>query len=78
MYELTPTGDSVVEGCSLNLTDLNQDPDQRLEEPKAGCDSFQEGKPRCMNPIIFALFISNYSIFVVIIFICAFTSLGVG
>ena len=53
LYELTPVGDSVVEDCSLNLSELNQDPDQRLEEPKAVCDRAQKGKPRCINPIIF-------------------------
>ena len=46
--------DTVVEGFSLNLTELNQDPDQRPEEPKVVSDSAQEGKPRCINPIIFA------------------------
>ena len=50
LYELTPVGDSVVEDCSLNLSELNQDPDQRLEEPKAVCDRAQKGKPRCINP----------------------------
>ena len=53
MYELTPARDSVVEGCSLNLTELNQDPEQHSEEPKAVCDSAQEGKSQCINPIIF-------------------------
>ena len=38
MYELIPAGDSVVDGCSLNLSELNQDPDQRSKEPKVVCD----------------------------------------
>ena len=39
VYELTPAGDIVVVGCFLNLTELNQDPDQCLEELKAVFDS---------------------------------------
>ena len=38
LYELTPVSDFVVEDCSFNLSELNQNPDQRLEEPKAFCD----------------------------------------
>jgi len=51
VYELTPVGDIVVGGCSLNLTELNQDLDQRPEELKAVFDSAQEGKPRCIIPL---------------------------
>ena len=77
VYELTPIGETVLDGGSLNLTELNQDPDQRSEEPKASFDSAQEGKPRCINPIIFA------RIYVYIFYICcnnsscAFKFLGV-
>ena len=39
LIRINPVGDSVVEDCSLNLSELNQDPDQRLEEPKAVSDS---------------------------------------
>ena len=53
MYELIPAGDSVVDGCSLNSSELNQDPDQRSNEPKVVCDGAQEGKPQCINPVIF-------------------------
>jgi hypothetical protein len=55
VYELVPTSDTVVEGFFFNLTVLNQDLDQRPEEPKADSASAQEGKPWCINLIIFAL-----------------------
>jgi len=46
MYELVPTSEHTLEESQLNLTELNQDSDQRSEEPKAS--SAQEGKPRCI------------------------------
>ena len=52
VYELVPAAEDA-EG-NLTLTDLNQDPDQRPEEPKVVSDSAREGKSRCINPIIFA------------------------
>ena len=81
VYELVPTttsGDPVIDGFSLNLTELNKDPDQRLKEPKADSASAQEGKPRCINPIIFT-YIYIYSFDICCNdFIWAFTLLGVG
>ena len=56
-----------VDGCSVNLTELNQAPDQSLEEPKAAFESAQEGKPRCVIPLFLRYFTSNYSLYVVII-----------
>ena len=60
VYELTPTDLNVVDEGSLNLTDLNQDPGQRPEEPKANCDSAQEGKPRCIIPFILMLILRSF------------------
>jgi len=35
IYELTPVGETIVDEGPLNLTELNQDLDQRPQEPKA-------------------------------------------
>ena len=48
-YELVPANTTTPESDSLNYTDLNQDPNQCSEEPKA--NFAQEGKPRCMIPL---------------------------
>ena len=58
---IVPASESIFEGSHLNLTELNQDLDQSPEEAKA--DSAQEGKPQCINPIIFVYI---YLIYVVI------------
>ena len=42
VYELVPTSEHASQGARLNLTKLNQDPDQCQEELKAS--SAQEGK----------------------------------
>ena len=69
IYELTPAGKTIMDDCSVNLTELNQDPDQSSKEPKAAFDSAQEGKPRCIIPFIFgAYFTFIYPISAVIIF----------
>ena len=47
--------------ANLYLTELNQDPDQCSEEPKATFDRAQEGKPRCIITLFSALILSNYS-----------------
>ena len=72
IYKLVLASESAPEGSFLNLTEWNQDPDKRPEEPKA--DSTQEGKPQCIDPIIFAI------IFIICctIFICTFTFSKVG
>ena len=59
----------------LNLIELNQDPDQCSEEPKA--NFAKKGKPRCIISLFSRYYSSNYSLYVIIIFICAFTFLGV-
>ena len=45
-YELVPASDHTPEGSLLNLTELNQDPNQSSEESKTS--SAQEGKPWCI------------------------------
>ena len=54
LYELIPADEIVADVNSVNLTELNQDPSQHPEEPKANFDSAQEGKPRCIIPFILA------------------------
>ena len=49
VYELIPADENVADINSVNLTELNQDPDQRPKEPKAFSSSAQEGKPRCIS-----------------------------
>ena len=56
VYELVPAAEDAVAEGNLTLTDLNQDPDQRPEEPKANRDSAQKGKPRCIILFIFTRF----------------------
>jgi len=67
IYELTPVGETIVDEGPLNLTELNQDLDQRPQEPKASFDSAQEGKPRCIFPLLLHIFTFTHSISVVII-----------
>ena len=81
IYELVPTNENEPAESRLNLTDLNlielnQDPDQCSEEPKANFT--HEGKLRCINPIIF-VYIYIYSFNICCNkFICPFKFLGVG
>ena len=42
------------------LTEFAEDPNQCSEEPKVVFDSAQEGKPRCIIPLFYALYSSNY------------------
>ena len=57
-YELVPANTTTPESASLNYIDLNQDLGQVPEEPKA--NSAQEGKPRCIIPLFYALYSSYY------------------
>ena len=60
-YELVPANTTTPESVSLNFTDLNQDPNQCSEEPKAiFLNSAQEGKPQCIIPLFYALYSSYY------------------
>ena len=59
-YELVPANTTTLESVSLIYTDLNQDPNQCSEEPKATLNSAQEGKPRCIIPLFYALYSSYY------------------
>jgi len=51
----------------VNLIELNQGSGQCSKQPNA--NFAQEGKLRCIIPLFFALFTSNYSLYVVIIFL---------
>ena len=46
--ELIPESEIEQQEANLYLSELNQDPDQSSEEPKANFT--QEGKPRCIIP----------------------------
>ena len=64
IYKLVPTNENEPVESRLNLTvlnliELNQDPDQCSEEPKANFT--QEDKPRCITPLFSMLYSSNYS-----------------
>ena len=63
LYELIPADEIVADVNSVNLTELNQDPDQRPEEPKAIFGSAQEGKPRCIIPLFPPIFTFTYYIY---------------
>ena len=53
-YELVPKSESGQREAQVNLTEVAQDPNQSLEEPKA--NYAQEGKPRSMTYLF-----SNYA-----------------
>ena len=59
-YELVPANTTTPESVSLNYTDLNQDPNQCSEEPRLLLNSAQEGKPRCIILLFYALYSSYY------------------
>ena len=69
IYELTPVGETIVDEGPLNLTELNQDLDQRPQEPKASFDSAQEGKPRCI--ILLFSRILKFTHFIPVVIICS-------
>ena len=58
-YELVPSDSLAAAGVDLNCTNVAQDLGQAPEDSRF--DSAQEGKPPVHDPIIFALFTSNYS-----------------
>ena len=64
-YEPIPANCITPESAVVNCANLNQDQGQAPEEPQAS--SAQEGKPRCIIPLFFTLFTSNYSLYVIII-----------
>ena len=59
--ELLPESKKDYCEAQANLTEFAEDPNQCSEEAKATFDSAQEGKPRCIIPLFFALISSNYS-----------------
>ena len=62
-YELVPANTTTPESVSLNFTDLNQDPNQCSEEPKA---TFEQC-PRRQAPVHYALFSELLFIYVFIL-----------
>ena len=58
--ELLPEPEKDYCEAQANLTEFAEDPNQCSEEAKATFDSAQEGKPRCIIPLFYALFSSNY------------------
>ena len=59
-YELVPANTTTPESVSLNYTDLNQDPNQCSEEPKATFEQCPRRQAPVHNSIIYALYSSNY------------------
>ena len=51
-YELVPANTTIPESVSLNFTDLNQDPNQCSEEPKATFEQCPRRQAPMHNPII--------------------------
>ena len=62
-YELVPAN-TTPESVSLNYTDLNQDPNQCLEEPKATFEQCPRRQAPVHNPIILRI------IFILLFCIC--------
>ena len=56
-YELVPANTTTPESVSLNYTDLNQDPNQCSEEPKATFKQCPRRQAPVHNPIIFRVII---------------------
>ena len=52
-YELVPANTTTPESVSLNCTDLNQDPNQCSEEPKATFEQCPRRQAPEHNPTIF-------------------------
>ena len=57
-YELVPADSCVEHEVNLNCANLSQDLGQAPEAFLPG--SAQEGKPRCIIPLYYALYSSNY------------------
>ena len=68
-YELVPANTTTPESVSLNYTDLNQDPNQCSEEPKATFEQCSRRQAPVHNPIILRLIFIQLFVYVVIIFI---------
>ena len=56
-YELVPADSRIDQEVNLNCANLSQDLGQA---PEVLPDSAQEGKPRCIIPLFYALYSSNY------------------
>ena len=57
-YELVPADSLVTSEVNLNCANVNQDLGQAPEDSQF--DSAQEGKPRCIISLFYALYSSNY------------------
>ena len=67
MYELTPASDTVVEGFSLNLTELNQDRTNVRKSPRLSVIVPGKVSVGASIPLFSHIFLPNYLIYVVII-----------
>ena len=76
-YELVPANTTIPESVSLNFTDLNQDPNQCSEEPKATFEQCPRRQAPEHNPIILRIIFISLFVYVVIIFIAHLRFLGV-
>ena len=72
-YELVPANTTTPESVSLNYTDLNQDPNQCSEEPKATFEQCPRRQAPVHNPIIFTTYIHLTICICCNNFYCAFT-----
>ena len=72
-YELVPANTTTPESVSLNYTDLNQDPNQYSEEPKATFKQCPRRQAPVHNPIIFTPYIHLTICICCNNFYCAFT-----
>ena len=66
-YELVPANTITPESVSLNYNDLNQDPNQCLEEPKAIFEQCPRRQAPMHNPIILRFIFILLFVYVVII-----------
>ena len=58
-YKLVPSDSITAESVDLNYANLNQDLGQAPEDSQS--INAQEGKPRCIIPLFYALISLNYS-----------------
>ena len=72
-YELVPANTTTPESVSLICTDLNQDPNQCSEEPKANFEQCPRRQAPVHNPIIFTPYIHLTICICCNNFYCAFT-----
>ena len=73
-YELVPTNTTTPESVSLNCTDLNQDPNQCSEEPKATFEQCPRRQALVHNPSILRIIFILLFVYVVILLLHVYVS----